>query len=339
MSNKERFESSSDVGRRPISQQHSAALRQTSSSIAGFTPFEVETSPFLDSTAIDMSSVDDHGLTMRNHLRSSLSRPRDLSYKRYSSCRSEVTFNSNPMIMNDQFQPIFTHFAGPNKRLVSKDGTVNVVVDDETKDSKGPVVNTEWYSIMHDFGWSHILIVIFLSLILSLVAFSLLWYVMITYRGDLDYRIRRLLTDDDGDNSTAVADDYKPCITNVDSLFTTFLFSLETQTAIGYGSRYPTDRCPESIALLTVQIVFAIVHYAIIAAMMTSRFLRPDEKSANSLTFSKFAAVDCDHFLSGASLIIRIYDYKRRSRLIINNVWGVLIARGVDAETRAPSLY
>ena len=48
--------------------------------------------------------------------------------------------------------------------------------------------------------------------------------------------------------------DWLPCISEIDGFAATFLFSLETQHTIGYGTRQTTTNCPHAILLMSVQV-------------------------------------------------------------------------------------
>ncbi|KAJ8897287.1 hypothetical protein PR048_002633 [Dryococelus australis] len=47
--------------------------------------------------------------------------------------------------------------------------------------------------------------------------------------------------------------EWTPCVLNVRSFTSAFLFSVETQHSIGYGSRSTTEECPEAIFLMVLQ--------------------------------------------------------------------------------------
>ena len=46
-----------------------------------------------------------------------------------------------------------------------------------------------------------------------------------------------------------------PCISAVDGFASSFLFSLETQHTIGYGTRQTTTECPDAMILMSVQVI------------------------------------------------------------------------------------
>ena len=58
------------------------------------------------------------------------------------------------------------------------------------------------------------------------------------------------------------------CVYGVNSFTAAFLFSIETQVTIGYGTRAITDKCPEAILLLLIQSLlgqytpfFSLIHF------------------------------------------------------------------------------
>lgn len=52
---------------------------------------------------------------------------------------------------------------------------------------------------------------------------------------------------------------HTPCVLQMQTLTGAFLFSLESQTTIGYGFRCITEECPAAIILLILQLVITMV--------------------------------------------------------------------------------
>ena len=48
--------------------------------------------------------------------------------------------------------------------------------------------------------------------------------------------------------------DWLPCISETDGFASIFLFSLETQHTIGYGTRQTTTNCPQAILVMSLQV-------------------------------------------------------------------------------------
>lgn len=49
-------------------------------------------------------------------------------------------------------------------------------------------------------------------------------------------------------------EDWGPCISEADGFVSVFLFSMETQHTIGYGTRQTTTNCPHAIVLMSLQV-------------------------------------------------------------------------------------
>lgn len=52
---------------------------------------------------------------------------------------------------------------------------------------------------------------------------------------------------------------HTPCVMQMQTLTGAFLFSLESQTTIGYGFRCITEECPAAVILLIVQLVITML--------------------------------------------------------------------------------
>jgi hypothetical protein len=52
---------------------------------------------------------------------------------------------------------------------------------------------------------------------------------------------------------------WQPCVLAIHNFASAFLFSVETQHTIGYGTRQTTERCPEAIFLESLQSVVGVI--------------------------------------------------------------------------------
>ncbi|KAB0400366.1 hypothetical protein E2I00_001131, partial [Balaenoptera physalus] len=81
-----------------------------------------------------------------------------------------------------------------------------------------------------------------------------------------------------------------PCVLQVHGFMAAFLFSIETQTTIGYGLRCVTEECPVAVFMVVAQsIVGCIIDSFMIGAIM-AKMARP-KKRAQTLLFSHNAVV------------------------------------------------
>ncbi|KAI4793053.1 hypothetical protein KUCAC02_032955, partial [Chaenocephalus aceratus] len=94
-------------------------------------------------------------------------------------------------------------------------------------------------------------------------------------RGDLDHL---------GDET------WTPCVHNVNSFISAFLFSIETETTIGYGHRVITDKCPVGTMLLLLQAILGSMVNAFMVGCMFVKISQPN-KRAETLVFSKHAVI------------------------------------------------
>ncbi|KAF3857899.1 hypothetical protein F7725_011100 [Dissostichus mawsoni] len=97
---------------------------------------------------------------------------------------------------------------------------------------------TDIFTTLVDLNWRSSLFVFVMAYAVTWLFFGAIWYLIAYLRGDLDHL---------GD------DTWTPCVHNVNSFISAFLFSIETETTIGYGHRVITDKCPVGTMLLLLQ--------------------------------------------------------------------------------------
>ncbi|KAJ8384458.1 hypothetical protein AAFF_G00204790 [Aldrovandia affinis] len=158
------------------------------------------------------------------------------------------------------------------QRYVEKDGKCNV--------HHGNVRETYRYlsdifTTLVDLKWRFNLLVFTLVYTTTWVFFGLIWWLIAYIRGDLDHT-------DDGN--------WTPCVNNLNGFVSAFLFSIETETTIGYGYRVITDKCPEGIILLLVQAILGSIVNAFMVGCMFVKISQP-KKRAETLMFSHQAVV------------------------------------------------
>ena len=89
------------------------------------------------------------------------------------------------------------------------------------------------------------------------------------------------------------AEDYKPCVYEIHDFTSTFLFSVETQHTIGYGSRQTTEECPEAIIMQCLQSIVGVIIQACMAGVVFAKLARP-KKRVNTVVFSKYVLINID---------------------------------------------
>ncbi|XP_032820232.2 G protein-activated inward rectifier potassium channel 4-like [Petromyzon marinus] len=158
------------------------------------------------------------------------------------------------------------------QRYVSKDGKCNVHHGNMRETYR---YFTDLFTTLVDLKWRFNLLVFTLAYTITWLFFGFIWWLIAYIRGDLDHI---------GDNS------WTPCVDNLNGFVSAFLFSIETETTIGYGHRVITDRCPEGIILLLVQAILGSIVNAFMVGCMFVKISQP-KKRAETLMFSNNAVI------------------------------------------------
>ncbi|XP_068752419.1 inward rectifier potassium channel 2-like [Montipora capricornis] len=102
------------------------------------------------------------------------------------------------------------------------------------------------------------------------------------------------------------------CVEKVDSWTSAFLFSVESQTTIGYGGRQITPECPEAIIFLLLQSLTGFMLSTSLLGLIFAKLSRPRPR-AQTVMFSKHAVIAKQDGL--LSLMFRVGD-ARKSQLL-----------------------
>lgn len=208
-----------------------------------------------------------------------------------------------------QLLPGRTHPTGQQSqktRLVTKDGHCNIEF--------GNVVYANHYAYLMDFWttfieirWRFVLLWFVAMFIGSWFIFSLLWYWIAKSNGDLR-----------GQNHTV---GHIRCMENITGLTAAFLYSLETQTTIGYGGRVLTEQCAVAVILLVFQSLVGVIINCFICGIILAKISLP-KKRAKTVTFSHTAVI-C---LKKGSLCLLIQVANLRKTLLIGSqIYGKLL--------------
>ena len=110
------------------------------------------------------------------------------------------------------------------------------------------------------------------------------------------------------------------CVYGVNSFTAAFLFSIETQVTIGYGTRAITDKCPEAILLLLIQSLLGLY-------IFTIRKLRFRSIFDHFRSFSKLILGSIvDAFMVGC-MFVKISQPKKRTETIVFSKNAVICTR------------
>ncbi|MGH0176741.1 UNVERIFIED_CONTAM: hypothetical protein FKN15_073484 [Acipenser sinensis] len=158
------------------------------------------------------------------------------------------------------------------QRYVRKDGKCNVHNGNVRETYR---YFTDIFTTLVDLKWRFNLFIFVLVYTVTWLFFGMIWWLIAYVRGDLEHI---------GDNQ------WTPCVNNLNGFVSAFLFSIETETTIGYGYRVITDKCPEGIVLLLVQSVLGSIVNAFMVGCMFVKISQP-KKRAETLVFSTHAVI------------------------------------------------
>lgn len=132
------------------------------------------------------------------------------------------------------------------------------------------------------------------SYFLSWFVFAILSYMVAYSHGDLMF---------DEVTGERLGEGKDPCIIGVYDFTSTFIYSMETQTTIGYGEKYPSEECPETMFLFIMQIVCSIAIEGAMVSIIYAKTARP-AKQITKMKFSNKAVVSKDTDFSRFTLKI-----------------------------------
>ncbi|XP_022212546.1 G protein-activated inward rectifier potassium channel 3 isoform X3 [Drosophila obscura] len=214
------------------------------------------------------------------------------------------------------------------KRVVFKHGECNVVQGNVAKRRRRYLQDI--FTTLVDAQWRWTLLVFAASFVFSWAFFGFIWWIIAYAHNDLEYINLRNKQPDLVANMT-----HTVCVTEVKSIMTAFLYSVETQTTIGYGNRYVTEECPEAIFTMCIQCITGVFIQAFMVGIVFAKLSRP-KKRAQTLLFSRNAVI-C-HRDGVPCLMFRVGDM-RKSHIIEAHIRAQIIRKKVTKEGEVLPFY
>ncbi|XP_024274004.1 ATP-sensitive inward rectifier potassium channel 12-like [Oncorhynchus tshawytscha] len=160
-------------------------------------------------------------------------------------------------------------------RFVNKNGQCNVRFSH--MDEKSQRYMSDIFTTCVDIRWRWMFLMFTLVFVVSWLAFGLAFWVIALLHGDMD-------------NPGGGDDNFSPCVLQVNSFVAAFLFSVETQTTIGYGFRCVTEECPSAVFMVVFQSIFGCIIDSFMIGAILAKMARP-KKRAETLLFSNNAVI------------------------------------------------
>ncbi|XP_032595679.1 G protein-activated inward rectifier potassium channel 3 isoform X5 [Drosophila grimshawi] len=218
------------------------------------------------------------------------------------------------------------------KRVVFKHGECNVVQGNVAKRRRRylQVLFQDIFTTLVDAQWRWTLLVFAASFVISWAFFGFIWWTIAYAHNDLEY-----FNLQDTQPELIVNMTHTVCVTEVKGIMSAFLYSVETQTTIGYGNRYVTDECPEAIFTMCIQCITGVFIQAFMVGIVFAKLSRP-KKRAQTLLFSRNAVI-C-HRDGTPCLMFRVGDM-RKSHIIEAHVRAQVIRKKVTKEGEVLPFY
>ncbi|CAO2601686.1 Inward rectifier potassium channel 4 [Lemmus lemmus] len=159
-------------------------------------------------------------------------------------------------------------------RFVKKNGQCNVYFANLSNKSQRYMADI--FTTCVDTRWRYMLMIFSAAFLVSWLFFGLLFWCIAFFHGDLE-----------ASPSVPAAE---PCIMHVNGFLGAFLFSVETQTTIGYGFRCVTEECPLAVIAVVVQSIVGCVIDSFMIGTIMAKMARP-KKRAQTLLFSHHAVI------------------------------------------------
>lgn len=208
--------------------------------------------------------------------------------------------------LNQLFQDYLVERKSRRTRLVTKDGRCNIEYGNIMY-SKRFVFLADFWTTFVEIRWRFVLFFFIASFTLSWFIFGLLWYWIARTNGDLTWQ--------------SPDSNHTFCVDNVVGLMTAFLYSLETQTTIGYGGRALTPLCPGAVALLIIQSLLGAIINCFMCGVILSKISLP-KKRAKTISFSDMAVISPKK--GSLCLSIRVANL-RKTLMIGSQIYGKLL--------------
>uniref|UniRef100_A0A3B4TLL8 ATP-sensitive inward rectifier potassium channel 12-like n=1 Tax=Seriola dumerili TaxID=41447 RepID=A0A3B4TLL8_SERDU len=195
-------------------------------------------------------------------------------------------------------------------RFVKKNGQCNVVFNN--MEDKPRRYLADIFTTCVDIRWRYLLLIFTTTFLLSWLLFGLIFWGVALAHGDFDLR----------------KDEWRPCILHIQGFIGAFLFSIETQTTIGYGFRCVTEECPVAVVTVVVQSIVGCIIDSFMIGTIMAKMVRP-KKRAQTLLFSHHAVIA---LRDGKLCLMWRLGNMRKSHIVEAHVRAQLIKPHVTAE-------
>ena len=123
-------------------------------------------------------------------------------------------------------------------------------------------------TLFFNFRWSMSLFLFSMSFYVTWVGYAIVYWIIMYIHGDFEHC----------DIENDCEDGWTPCILAVYDFSSAFLFSLETQHTIGYGSRQSTTECVDLMIICSTQSVIGCLIQTFMVGLVFAKLSNPKKR-------------------------------------------------------------
>ncbi|XP_060946585.1 ATP-sensitive inward rectifier potassium channel 12 [Limanda limanda] len=219
-------------------------------------------------------------------------------------------------------------------RFVKKNGQCNVVLTN--MEDKRQRYLADIFTTCVDIRWRYLLLIFCTSFMVSWLFFGLIFYTVSLAHGDFEEQptgkgdglVAGGLHGPAPGHTAGGPPQRMPCILHVQGLVGALLFSMETQTTIGYGWRCVTEECPAAVLTVVVQSIVGCIIDSFTIGTIMAKMARPKKRN-QTLVFSENAVIS---LRDGKLCLMWRVGNLRKSHIVEAHVRAQLIRSYVTAE-------
>ncbi|KAG5279797.1 hypothetical protein AALO_G00081690 [Alosa alosa] len=220
-------------------------------------------------------------------------------------------------------------------RFVKKNGQCNVMFSN--MEDKPRRYLADIFTTCVDIRWRYLFLIFCSTFLVSWFVFGVIFYLVSLAHGDFDEHLRMVSTPGSGvggglgsgvGGRAVEQKEWKPCLLHVEGFVGAFLFSIETQTTIGYGWRCVTEECPLAVVTVVVQSILGCIIDSFMIGTIMAKMARPKKRN-QTLMFSNNAVIA---LRDGKLCLMWRVGNLRRSHIVEAHVRAQLIRPYVTTE-------
>ncbi|XP_039249263.2 inward rectifier potassium channel 2-like [Styela clava] len=215
-------------------------------------------------------------------------------------------------------------------RMVLKDGSSNVRYKRFGRLDWMSRYSKDIYTTLIDLSLPWVILLTALVYVGHWIIFGIIYWLFAFAYDDytkifgMDANTSDIISPNSSTQETIVGFNDKPCVSGVYDFATAFLFSMESETTIGYGFRTIGTSCRGAVACLVIQCVLSAIFDTWVIGMCFSRMARPDAR-CKTILYSKNAVI-CTRD-GKKCLLVRVANLRKSLLLSVSCRARVIIMR------------